>query len=1041
MGLLILTVLALLVTSPATANAQEVVLEFGEFGGQQGEFLAASGINVDQDGNIFIADRSRNKILKFDAEGEFLDESPSFFDIDVDLNPPLSFDQVSDVALDTEGRIYAANEDDAEIVVLDSDFNPLFNFGGGCESPALPGESCSDPDGDGPLEIGDGQFNKVSGIAFDPSGRIVAMDSSAQSSSSNRVQIFDLNGNFLFKFGTGGSGNGQFEIPSGVDVDSAGNIVVADTGNHRIQVFDADGNFLQAFGSECQLLSNTGCSDPDGDGPLEVGDGQFYLPSDVTVDFADNIYVTDSNGRVQIFDNQGNFIGKFDVPNNNGIAIDNLGRVYVTSPTTVRVYEIDSDGDGLLDLWEQAGIDIDGDHEIDLDLQSLGQDFNGNAITPDSNHKDIFVEIDYFDCNQPGSDCVPGDIHSHQPMTAALETVRQAFENAPVSNPDNIDGINLWVIRDEALSHQLNCDLDDGCFDGIKTTNFGTPSERNDPNTIAAKKLVFHYNLWVHDKGTKSDGTQNTSSGEADGEAGISGDDLIVSLGTNWNQGTTEEQAGTFMHELGHNLGLGHGGGDNEKNCKPNYLSVMSYTFQTVGLQPTGTTGLPSIAIFDYSRQALPASGTLNESSLDEMIGIQDSGFDTFYGPPIDRDGTDNNGDGDITDDFLVGQGIGPINWDNDDLNQISNSVNADINNLEIPRCGLNSSNNPNSTPGEVLDGFDDWNNLLFNFRESELFAEGVHEGSTDTDELDFETAERIKTSIWRSKGGDKFEYSAKLICGKQKKTNDMRLARGFYTTAINVHNPDRENVQFFKKLALTYPPKEQKPGQVFPIALDSLAPDEALAVDCTNILQEVFDGKFPEPYIKGFVVIQSPKSLDVSAVYTTASLNWKGKASKQSGIDVEQIRERVRELPEEVELTDLVPLAPLPPPPFDQEFGVQLPEGTPGSLFCASSLPQGGASQSISVTVSNQGLATANLSMTEADFFLLDEQMLMATPSLEPGEVVTLDFDIPQGCYSAGNGSCEFRLTVDAGAQNGVVPESNEDNNSVESRCLAPAG
>ena len=33
------------------------------------------------------------------------------------------------------------------------------------------------------------------------------------------------------------------------------------------------------------------------------------------------------------------------------------------------------------------------------------------------------------------------------------------------------------------------------------------------------------------------------------------------------------------MHELGHNLGLEHGGRD-PVNCKPNYLSIMSYTLQ-----------------------------------------------------------------------------------------------------------------------------------------------------------------------------------------------------------------------------------------------------------------------------------------------------------------------------------------------------------------------------------------------------------------------------------------------------------------------------
>src|SRR3954464_790339 len=66
------------------------------------------------------------------------------------------------------------------------------------------------------------------------------------------------------------------------------------------------------------------------------------------------------------------------------------------------------------------------------------------------------------------------------------------------------------------------------------------------------------------------------------------------------------------MHELGHTLGLGHGGGDGV-NCKPNYLSVMNYLFQF----PYGNED-PNRPL-DYSRVALPA---LNEASLDEPGGV-----------------------------------------------------------------------------------------------------------------------------------------------------------------------------------------------------------------------------------------------------------------------------------------------------------------------------------------------------------------------------------------------------------------------------------
>jgi hypothetical protein len=139
-----------------------------------------------------------------------------------------------------------------------------------------------------------------------------------------------------------------------------------------------------------------------------------------------------------------------------------------------------------------------------------------------------------------------------------------------------------------------------------------------------------------------------------------------------------------------------------------------------------------------------------------------------------------------------------------------------------------------------------------------------------------------------------RYEYTPKLVCGIQKDPRNMGLAKGFYGTTINIHNPGLSKVGFAKKLALTFPPGNQNSGQVLPIAADELESNHALAVDCNDLRTRLFNGTFPEPYIEGFVVIQSPQSLDVTAVYTNADLNWKGQAKEASSIDVEQINERI---------------------------------------------------------------------------------------------------------------------------------------------------
>ena len=118
------------------------------------------------------------------------------------------------------------------------------------------------------------------------------------------------------------------------------------------------------------------------------------------------------------------------------------------------------------------------------------------------------------------------------------------------------------------------------------------------------------------------------------------------------------------------------------------------------------------------------------------------------------------------------------------------------------------------------------------------------------------------------------YQYAAKVVCGHQKDPKELRLTRGLYATTINIHNPGREPVKFFKKLALSYPPEEQRPGKVIRIAEDVLKDDEALKVDCPDLERRLFPGGFPNGYIEGFVVIESPASLDVTAVYTTAAVD-----------------------------------------------------------------------------------------------------------------------------------------------------------------------
>lgn len=134
---------------------------------------------------------------------------------------------------------------------------------------------------------------------------------------------------------------------------------------------------------------------------------------------------------------------------------------------------------------------------------------------------------------------------------------------------------HYFIRVDDNITHQNEITFDQFAT-GIKNMWFGTKAEResvNSANLLAAKRLAFHYALFAHQM-----------DGNPAGRGDMPGMDFVVSLGqvdsapdpkSQHPVGTRSMQASTFMHELGHNLNLNHGGNE-ETNCKTNYISVMN---------------------------------------------------------------------------------------------------------------------------------------------------------------------------------------------------------------------------------------------------------------------------------------------------------------------------------------------------------------------------------------------------------------------------------------------------------------------------------
>ncbi len=312
---------------------------------------------------------------------------------------------------------------------------------------------------------------------------------------------------------------------------------------------------------------------------------------------------------------------------------------------------LDTDGDAIIDYWETFGYDHEGDGVIDLDLVAMG-------ASP--KHKDIFVEVDWMQ----------DAAHSHKPRQSALNAVVKAFKDAPVNNPDGATGITLHIDAGTygggtAVAHDDDLNPLWPEFNAIRSAGFSQTRRR-----------FFHYCLFAHDYNARD-------------ASGISRDipssDFIVSLGS-WDDGvgTAKQQAGTFMHELGHNLGFRHGGCDHVR-YKPNFLSIMNYFFQMDWLRFNGRDEL-----LDYSKFDLE---DLDEARLNEKKGIDNVG-----------------GDGDIKKygtRFFNGSGTAEV--DNQAFFNVDWSGNGTFN----ARVSVDLNNDTHTT---VLKGHsNEWQNILFN--------------------------------------------------------------------------------------------------------------------------------------------------------------------------------------------------------------------------------------------------------------------------------------------------------------------------------------
>lgn len=260
----------------------------------------------------------------------------------------------------------------------------------------------------------------------------------------------------------------------------------------------------------------------------------------------------------------------------------------------------------------------------------------------------INVEVDYM----------VGDDHSHELLQPEIDAVVEMFA---------CHGIVMNIEISDPLPHVDVLGNIDGDVFNNPTPNTGFAWIKSNYCDHLGEP-GWHYCIMAH---LYDFGAGTGSSGLAE----INGDDFIVSLGGAWTLdevGTPFDRAGTFAHELGHNLGLRHSGDQSQGVVgayKPNYASIMCYRYQLNAVRQEmmceGMTGECSpFRNLDYSSGTLPP---LNENNLYETFGI----------------------------------GYGPVDWN---CNGVIDQTPVTVDLAGFP-CG-------SGTSYQTLTDYDDWSNI-----------------------------------------------------------------------------------------------------------------------------------------------------------------------------------------------------------------------------------------------------------------------------------------------------------------------------------------
>jgi sugar lactone lactonase YvrE len=325
----------------------------GDFGPATGAFLKYPfGIDLDHKGNLYIADRGNNRIRKVDTQGiitTVAGDGTHFFSGDYGPATRASLAYPTDVVADSRGNLYIADRNNNRIRRVD----PL-----GIMTTVM-GIGKYEYNGDNEI-ASETTLHLPFALALSTDGKLIIVDRNhfrvrGMDLKSHTIATVAGNGKSLFR-GDGGPGTGAtLEFPSGIGVDSKNNVIFSDKMNNRLRFIDRK-DFIYT-------LAGSGQQGNEGDGG-PVSEASLYLPDSLVVDKKDNIYFLspqgpsmfvrkiDTEGRITRFAGNGVLGDKGDggpaVLASFGVikdlAVDSQGNVYLADLTNRKVRMVDTRG-------------------------------------------------------------------------------------------------------------------------------------------------------------------------------------------------------------------------------------------------------------------------------------------------------------------------------------------------------------------------------------------------------------------------------------------------------------------------------------------------------------------------------------------------------------------------------------------------------------------------------------------------------------------------------------------------------------------------